>query len=97
MISLSGWRGAWSKLEFGEKYTFVVYERWGKKFQVVVDTEEAIKYKKGQQTDWDSVIVHPYVFIDLNKGILASTEDLKRMIFEVAVDKLQKKRKLSLR
>jgi len=88
---LSRWRGSWARVEFGEKYSFVVYERWGKKFQIVVDTEEAIKYKMGQEVSVDDVIVHPYVFTDINKGVLAPTEHLRRMIFEVAIDKISKK------
>ncbi len=88
---MSRWRGSWARVEFGEKYSFVVYERWGKKFQIVVDTEEAIKYKMGQEVSVDDVIVHPYVFTDINKGVLAPTEHLRRMIFEVAIDKISKK------
>ena len=69
----------------------MVYERWGKKFQIVVDTEEAIKYKMEEKKSMDDVIVHPYVFADINKGVLAPTTDLKKMIYEVAVDKISKK------
>ena len=88
---MSRWRGAWKRIEFGEKYCLVIYERWGKKFEIVVDTEEAIKVKTGKGGSFEDAIVHPYVFTDLDKGILASTEDLRRMIFEVAVTKLEKK------
>ncbi len=88
---MSRWRGAWGRLEFGEKYAQVVYERWGKRFEIVVDTQEAIKYKMGKNVDLDEVIVHPYVFSDINKGDLASVDDLKKMLYEVAVDKISKK------
>ncbi|MEX0567929.1 MAG: hypothetical protein Q6363_002075, partial [Candidatus Njordarchaeota archaeon] len=88
---MSRWRGTWSRVEFGEKYTFVVYERWGKRFQIVVDTNEAVKYKKGEKVDIDDVLVYPYVFYDVNKGVLANTEDLRKMVFEVAVDKVSKR------
>jgi len=88
---MSRWRGTWGRLELGEKYAFVVYERWGEKFYVIVNTEEAIKYKKGEEVDIDSVLEHPYVFSDINKGVLAPTELLRKMVFEVALDKIQKK------
>jgi len=93
---MSRWRGAWSRVEFGEKYSFVVYERWGKKFQIVVDTQEALKYKMGKEASVDDVLVHPYVFSDIHKGVLASTEDLRKMIYEVAIDKISKKLNRSL-
>ncbi len=93
---MSRWRGAWGRLDLGEKYTFVVYERWGEKFYVIVNTAEAIKYKKGENVDIDSAIEHPYVFSDINKGVLASAELLRKMIFEVAIDKIQKKLKREL-
>jgi len=88
---MSRWRGTWTRVEFGEKYAFVVYDRWGKKFQIVVDTEEAIKFKTGKDVAADEVIVHPYVFSDINKGTLASTDDLRKMVYEVAIDKVSKK------
>ncbi|GEM_PF-5994148 len=93
---MSRWRGAWGRLDLGEKYAFVVYERWGEKFYVIVNTAEAIKYKKGENVDIDSAIEHPYVFSDINKGVLASAELLRKMIFEVAIDKIQKKLKREL-
>ncbi|MCR8433047.1 MAG: hypothetical protein NDP13_02235 [Crenarchaeota archaeon] len=88
---MSRWRGAWGRLDLGEKFTFVVYERWGEKFYVVVNTNDAIRYKKGESVDIDTVIEHPYVFSDVNKGILASTELLRKMLLEVAIEKAQKK------
>ncbi len=94
---MSRWRGTWSRMDFGEKYSFVVYERWGKKFQIVVDTNEAIKYKMGQEVMIDDVIIHPYVFSDINKGELSPTEDLRKMLYEVAIDKLEKKLGRSLK
>lgn len=72
------WGGEKKKLDLG-KFSLVTYEMRGKKFEVIVDPRKVIEVKK-TGGDVASAIVTFDVFIDAQKGVRASEEDLKEII-----------------
>ena len=51
----------------------------GDHFEIAVDPDLAIKYKKGEDIDINEVIKSEHIFSDVKKGLLASEEKLKEI------------------
>lgn len=54
-------------------------KKGGKTFEVVVNPDEAIAYKKGKQIDLKEVLRGEQVFSDAKKGVLAPESDMKAL------------------
>ncbi len=91
MVILMSFRGERKKLDLG-KYSLVIYERWGKKFEVIVDPRAALRYLKGDLKDPDEVIIYPEVYTDAQKGIKAPIDDLKKLVIESKIKEVKEKR-----
>ncbi len=87
-----GFRRDRKKLDLG-KYTLVTYkDTRGERFEIIVDPWAAVRYKRGEKISPDEVIVIEEVFKDVQKGILASIQDLRQIVFEGALSKFQEKK-----
>ena len=82
-------RGERKKLDLG-KFSLVVLESDGKRFEVIVDPRTAIKYYKGQAKAEETIVI-PDVFSDAQKGIRANTEDLKRLVLRGSIEEMREK------
>jgi len=60
-----------------DKYTLVRYSHSGGKFEVLVDPEKGLAYKRGEIDDVSKVLVIDTVFTDAKKGEKASNELLE--------------------
>lgn len=60
-----------------EKLTLARLKKFGKNFELSVDPDKALAYKKGEITDIDEVLLADQVFVDAKKGIIPSQEDLE--------------------
>ncbi len=55
------------------------YEKFGKSFELVIEPDLAIDYKKGKEVDIDEVVRAQDVFSDAKKGVFAKEEDLREV------------------
>jgi len=60
-----------------EKYTLVRYSHEGEKFEILVDPDNGLAYKRKEISDISKALVIDTIFIDANKGIKASKEKLE--------------------
>lgn len=60
-----------------ERYTLVRYAYAGEKFEILVDPEKGLAYKRGELGDVSEVLVIDTIFIDANKGERASMDKLE--------------------
>ena len=74
------WGGEKKKLDLG-KFSLVIYEMKGKKFEVIVDPRKVLEIKK-EGGDPSQAIVTFDVFTDAQKGIRATEEELKEIIIK---------------
>jgi ribosome maturation protein SDO1 len=61
----------------GANYTLVRYQHSGEKFEILVDPDKGLAYKKGDLKDITNVLLVETIFIDANKGEKASESKLK--------------------
>ena len=61
----------------GSNYTLVRYQHGGEKFEILVDPDKGLAYKKGEAVDIANVILIDTIFTDANKGEKASESKLK--------------------
>lgn len=59
------------------KYTLVRYQHGGEKFEILVDPDKGLAYKRGELDDISNVLIIDTVFTDSNKGEKASTTKLE--------------------
>ncbi|MBS7619952.1 ribosome assembly factor SBDS [Candidatus Bathyarchaeota archaeon] len=60
-----------------EKYTLVRYSHSGEKFEILVDPDLALAYKRREITDISKTMIVDTIFLDSSKGIKASKEKLE--------------------
>ena len=56
--------------------TLARIKKIGKNFEIIVDLDSALKFKKGENIDIDEILQSEGVFYDSKKGLHASAEDL---------------------
>jgi len=61
----------------GSNYTLVRYQHGGEKYEILVDPDKGLSYKKGEPIDIANVILVDTIFTDANKGEKASESKLK--------------------
>ena len=83
------WGGEKKKLDLG-KYSLVVFESKGKKFEVIVDPRKALEVKQGKAEPEEAIITYD-VFTDAQKGERATTEDLINIIIKGKLHILREK------
>ncbi|MCD6421306.1 MAG: ribosome assembly factor SBDS, partial [Thaumarchaeota archaeon] len=59
-------------------YTIARIERRGETFEILVDPDNALKYKMGERIPLSKIIVYEEVYLDAKKGIRASEEKLRK-------------------
>jgi ribosome maturation protein SDO1 len=62
-----------------EKYTLVRYSHAGEKFEILVDPDKGLSYKRGEIEDVSDVVKIDTVFLDSSKGEKASTSKLEEV------------------
>jgi len=61
----------------GSNYTLVRYQHGGEKYEILVDPDKGLAYKKGELIDLSNVILVETIFTDSNKGEKAGESKLK--------------------
>jgi len=56
-----------------------IYEKFGKKFEILVDPEKAVEFKSGKNIAIEEILAVEDVFEDAKKGLRACREDLKKV------------------
>ncbi|MHA1610403.1 MAG: SBDS family ribosome assembly factor [Candidatus Njordarchaeales archaeon] len=87
---MSSFRGERKKLDLG-KYSLVVLEMGGKKFEIIVDPRAALKYYKQEAKPDDAIIIYE-VYYDAQKGTRASIEDLRKLVTKGAIEQLRERK-----
>jgi ribosome maturation protein SDO1 len=59
------------------KYTLVRYQHSGEKFEILVDPDRGLQYKRGELGDVNKALIIDTVFTDANKGEKASATKLE--------------------
>ena len=59
------------------KYTLVRYQHSGEKFEILVDPDRGLQYKRGELGDVNKALIVDTVFTDANKGEKASATKLE--------------------
>jgi ribosome maturation protein SDO1 len=72
-----------------KNYTVVRHQTSGEKFEILVDPDKGLLYKKGEIGEVANVMMADFIFTDANKGEKASTDKLEKVYgtsdpFEVA-------------
>ncbi len=60
-----------------DKYTLVRYSPAGEKFEILVDPDKGLSYKRGEITEISNVLMIDTIFTDANKGEKASASKLE--------------------
>lgn len=60
------------------KITLARLKKFGQTFEISVDSDKALLYKKGQLTDLDEVLHADNIFLDAKKGLVAPHADLEK-------------------
>ncbi|MHA1616562.1 MAG: SBDS family ribosome assembly factor [Candidatus Njordarchaeales archaeon] len=87
---MSSFRGERKKLDLG-KYSLVVLESGGKKFEIIVDPRIALKYYKGEASPDEAIVIYE-VYSDAQKGVRAAIEDLRKLVLKGAIEQLKEKK-----
>ena len=62
-----------------DNYTLVKYSQEGEKFEILVDPDKGLAYKKGEPADITNVLLIDTIFTDSKKGEKASTTKLEEI------------------
>ncbi len=62
-----------------DSYTLVRYSHQGEKFEILVDPEKGLSYKRGERTDLTNVLMLDTIFTDANKGTKPSESKLEEV------------------
>ncbi len=60
------------------KITIARLKKFGKTFEISIDPEQALRYKKGELHDLGEVLHADRIFLDAKKGLVASHSDLEQ-------------------
>ena len=63
-----------------DRYTLVRYSHLGEKFEILVDPDKGLSYKRGELGDVANTLMVDTVFTDANKGEKASMESDVKII-----------------
>jgi ribosome maturation protein SDO1 len=61
-----------------KEYTLVRYQQSGEKFEILVDPEKGLAYKRGELGEIRNALLVDTIFTDANKGEKASSEKLEK-------------------
>lgn len=61
-----------------DKYTLVRYQTGSEKFEIMVDPDKGLAYKRGEPSEIRNVLLVDTIFTDVNKGEKASAEKLEK-------------------
>jgi ribosome maturation protein SDO1 len=67
------------KQTYRDKYTLVKYSQGGEKFEILVDPDKGLAYKKGEPADITNVLLIDTIFTDSGKGEKASATKLEEV------------------
>lgn len=78
-----------------KEYTLVRHQTGGEKFEILVDPDKGLAYKRGELGDIRNALMIDTIFTDANKGEKASAEKLEKIYgtsdpIEVAVEMFEK-------
>jgi ribosome maturation protein SDO1 len=62
-----------------DRYTLVRYQQSGEKFEILVDPDKGLSYKRGEITEISNVLMIDTIFTDANKGEKASSSKLEEV------------------
>jgi len=62
-----------------DKYTLVRHSHAGDKFEILVDPDKGLSYKRGERNDINGVLMIETIFTDSNKGEKASLAKLEEV------------------
>lgn len=62
-----------------EKISLARLRKFGKVFELSVDPEKALEYKKGSLTDLNDVLMAEKIFTDAKKGLVAGDQELEKV------------------
>jgi len=68
------------KKNVNSKFTVVRLSVSGEKFEIFVDPDHALRYKKGETHEYEKAIAFDEIYIDANKGIRIPDEKLKKYL-----------------
>ncbi|RLG81013.1 MAG: ribosome assembly factor SBDS [Thermoprotei archaeon] len=61
------------------EYVIARYEAKGRRFEILVKPDKALRYREGAKIDIDDVLVGDYVYKDVRRGNKASPEELRKV------------------
>ncbi len=73
-----------------DKAVIARYEKFGKRFEILVDPDKAVDFKSGKSIEIEDVLAVQDVFEDAKKGMRASREDLKKAFGSEDVNEVAK-------
>ena len=78
-----------------KEYTIVRHQHSGEKFEILVDPDKGLKYKRGEIGEIRNVLMIDTIFTDANKGEKASGDKLEKHYgtsdpIEVAIEMFEK-------
>lgn len=73
-----------------DKAVIARYEKFGKKFEILVDPEKAVDLKSGKEIPLENILAVQEVFEDAKKGLRASKEDLKKVFGSEDINTISK-------
>ena len=59
------------------KYTLVRYQHGNEKYEIMVDPDKGLEYKRGERNEIENVLLIDTIFIDANKGEKAGAHQLE--------------------
>jgi len=62
-----------------EKLNLARIKKFGETFEISVDPDKALQYKKGYINDLNEVLLADHIFTDAHKGLVASDEELEKV------------------
>ncbi len=71
-----------------DKAVIARYEKFGKKFEILVDPEKAIELKSGKNIPIDDVLAVREIYEDAKKGMRAGEEDIEKAFGTEEVEKI---------
>ncbi len=71
-----------------DKAVIARYEKFGKKFEILVDPERALDLKSGKNVDIDDVLATREIYEDAKKGLRAGEEDVEKVFGTGDVEKI---------
>ena len=74
-----------------KEYTLVRHQTGGEKFEILVDPEKGLEYKRGEISEIRNALMIDTIFTDANKGEKASAEKLEKHYVQATPLKSQKR------